>query len=99
MIYKNLSKKRVKKSIVIFLFAVLGLMAAGSRMSFSMISRYTHATIHTSSVGLADKEISLSEADASFIGNKEYQNLGKDLDIVGDINGDGFDDIAIGLFF
>jgi len=41
------------------------------------------------------KDQNLSSADASFIGNFSDQSSGRDGAIVGDVNGDGFDDIVI----
>jgi subtilisin family serine protease len=41
--------------------------------------------------------ISLSEADASFTGVNEFDNSGKSVSSAGDVNGDGYDDILIGV--
>jgi predicted transcriptional regulator len=39
---------------------------------------------------------SILEADAWFLGENEYDHAGFDVDIVGDVNNDGFDDLLIG---
>ncbi|UCH89143.1 MAG: FG-GAP repeat protein, partial [Thermoplasmata archaeon] len=43
-----------------------------------------------------EPDISLSNADVSFIGENAYDNIGYDISTAGDVNGDGFDDILIG---
>ena len=40
----------------------------------------------------------LSDSDASFIGEKEYDYSGRSVAGAGDVNGDGYDDILIGAF-
>ncbi len=42
------------------------------------------------------KEIDLSKADASFVGESMFDESGKSLSYAGDVNGDGFDDFLIG---
>jgi len=51
-----------------------------------------------SASGLA-MDTSLSNADASFIGEKSYDRAGYAVAGAGDVNGDGFDDILIGARF
>jgi hypothetical protein len=42
------------------------------------------------------KNVSLSNADASFLGETRFDNAGDCVDSLGDVNGDGYDDIIIG---
>jgi len=42
------------------------------------------------------KDVNLSNADASFIGERNGEYSGRSVSIAGDINGDGYDDIIIG---
>jgi len=42
------------------------------------------------------KNISASSADASFIGEEQYDGSGYSVSIIGDVNGDGYDDFLIG---
>jgi hypothetical protein len=43
-----------------------------------------------------ENDVELAFSDASFIGNASGDRMGYDIDGIGDINGDGFDDIALG---
>jgi len=42
------------------------------------------------------REFNLASADASFVGEAPYDQLGGDVDAAGDVNGDGYDDFIIG---
>lgn len=46
--------------------------------------------------GKWSKTLKLGQADASFIGEKPYDEAGRNLGYVGDVNKDGFDDFIIG---
>jgi hypothetical protein len=46
-----------------------------------------------------EQDMPLSSADASFIGEDAYDNVGYDICSAGDFNGDGLDDILIGTQF
>ncbi|MBI5787414.1 MAG: FG-GAP repeat protein [Candidatus Schekmanbacteria bacterium] len=43
-----------------------------------------------------DKQFNLDRADASFIGESEYDEAGRSVAYAGDVNGDGFSDFLIG---
>ena len=43
--------------------------------------------------------LNLKDADASFYGEKRDSEAGNAVDVIGDINGDGFDDLAIGAHY
>jgi uncharacterized repeat protein (TIGR01451 family) len=44
------------------------------------------------------QSMSLADADASFVGEAVYDRAGHDLAVVGDVNGDGYDDFLISAY-
>lgn len=88
-------KKATSIRNIVLLIAFLSLLGLSGMMTTTAVAGYSRHSLRTSSFGIVDKEISLGEADASFIGEAAGRDIGKNIDIIGDFNGDGYDDVVM----
>jgi len=72
----------MKMTLKIHLFAILMIASLQFQMSSCAL--------------LYGRNTNLSDVDASFLGEVEQDAAGKSVSMVGDVNGDGFDDLLIG---
>ncbi|MHA1147934.1 MAG: integrin alpha [Promethearchaeota archaeon] len=104
----RLIKKKYKEICIFTLltsfFAVMGGVYAdlndrGVSLSTSIEDKSSNEEIQNlmlSNSNPYSMDINVSEADASFIGEDGWDHAGETLAAVGDVNGDGYDDILIG---
>jgi flavodoxin len=95
--------KQKKKYLILPIIAILCLLGVLSIVAFQVSNldqkegAFLLNSLETPKTSIEfEQDVSLADADASFIGDGIYNKSGTSIAGAGDINGDGYDDILIG---
>jgi hypothetical protein len=92
-----MKKNRMLSAILII--SIISFIGIGSLIEMQVQSILYMKTTNSLSTASLEKDTNLANANASFIGEAAFDQLGSSIAIAGDVNGDGYDDILTGAHF